>query len=72
MSAAACVPLTITQDNCLAACGIEPRRFLALKLRLVRADVLLAALEREPEQAEQQPIEPETSKTRLLRAAGLA
>jgi len=84
MSAAACVPLCITQENCLAAVGLEPRRFLALinerqiptlklgKLRMVRADVLLAALERAPE-AEQRPAEPanDSQQSRLARAAGL-
>jgi len=85
MNTAAVAPLVITQDNCLAACGIEPRRFLALihdrqikhtklgKLRLVRADVLLAALDAvsctsAPEQTEA----PEQPSNRFARAAGLA
>ncbi len=78
-------PLAVTQDNCLAALGIEPRRFLALihereiphvklgKLRLVRADVLFAALETAPaKEAERAPeAQPETTSSRLARAAGL-
>lgn len=87
MNSAAVAPLVITQDNCQAAIGLEPRRFLALiherqiqhtklgKLRLVRADVLLAALDAvsttsasEQSEALVQP----TQTSRLARAAGLA
>jgi len=73
-------PIAVTQDNCLAALGIEPRRFLALiherqiqhtklgKLRLVRVEHLLAALEAEPARA----AVVEGQGARLGRAAGFA
>jgi hypothetical protein len=66
----------ITQDNCLAACGLEPRRFLALiherqipyaklgRLRVVKAADLLAALNVERDQpvtAEPEANEPRSS-----------
>jgi hypothetical protein len=85
MIGAPVAPLTITQDNCLAACGLEPRRFLALiherniphtklgKLRVVRATDLLAALNAEAAPSEPHPTAPTTTQTsRLARAAGLA
>lgn len=73
-------PIAVSQDTCLAALGIEPRRYLALlheraiphvklgKLRIARVEHMLAALEREPAATAAN----ETQSDRLTRAAGLA
>jgi hypothetical protein len=73
-------PVAVTQENCLAALGLEPRRFLALihelniphrklgKLRLVRVEHLLDALAAEPAPKRDE----EAQGQRLGRAAGFA
>lgn len=80
MSGAPVVPVVVTQANCFAALGLEPRRFLSLiherqiphtklgKLRLVRVEHLLEALEAVPANN----VDSETQGDRLTRAAGLA
>jgi hypothetical protein len=82
VSAAAVSPILVSQDNCLAATGLEPRRFLALiharriphvklgQLRVVRADDLLAAIVAEPSAVHTDNASPETLTDRLARAAG--
>jgi hypothetical protein len=73
--------LLVTQGNCLAVAGLEPRKFLQViheldltvyelgKTRAVRADELLAAVARKPRR-EREP-EAESQTDRLARAAGL-
>jgi hypothetical protein len=80
VSAAPVAPVVVTQENCLAALGLEPRRFLALiherqiqhtklgKLRLVRVEHLLEAIEAEPAPKRNE----ESQSERLGRSAGLA